>query len=101
MAFVATIGRLEDEQIIGTSCYVVNPSTNMAEVAYMIRPEWKGVGLGSALQEGMVKYAKSKGLRGFTADILSENKAMLTLAKKCGTANMRASHGAYKVEMVF
>jgi acyl-CoA hydrolase/GNAT superfamily N-acetyltransferase len=79
MAFVATIGRLEDEQIIGSSCYVVNPSTNMADVAYMIRPEWKGGGLGSAFQQRMVEYAKSKGLRGFTADILSENKAMLTL----------------------
>ena len=101
MAFVATIGHLEDEQIIGSSCYVVNPSTNMADVAYMIRPEWKGGGLGSALQQRMVEYAKSKGLRGFTADILSENKAMLTLAKKCGTVTMRHSHGAYEVEMVF
>jgi acyl-CoA hydrolase/RimJ/RimL family protein N-acetyltransferase len=101
MAFVATIGHLEDEQIIGSSCYVVNPSTNMADVAYMIRPEWKGGGLGSALQQRMVEYAKSKGLRGFTADILSENKAMLTLAKKCGTVTMRHSYGAYEVEMVF
>jgi L-amino acid N-acyltransferase YncA len=67
----------------------------------MIRPEWKGGGLGSALQQRMVEYAKSKGLRGFTADILSENKAMLTLAKKCGTVTMRPSHGAYEVEMVF
>jgi acyl-CoA hydrolase/RimJ/RimL family protein N-acetyltransferase len=101
MAFVATIGHLEDEQIIGSSCYVVNPSTNMADVAYMIRPEWKGDGLGSALQQRMVEYAKSKGLRGFTADILSENKAMLTLAKKCGTVTMRPSFGAYEVEIVF
>jgi acyl-CoA hydrolase/RimJ/RimL family protein N-acetyltransferase len=101
MAFVATIGHLEDEQIIGSSCYVVNPSTNMADVAYMIRPEWKGGGLGSALQQRMVEYAKSKGMRGFTADILSENKAMLTLAKKCGTVTMRHSYGAYEVEMVF
>ena len=101
MAFIATVGRLEDEQIIGSSCYVVNPSTNMADVAYMIRPEWKGGGLGSALQQTMVEYAKSKGLRGFTADILSENKAMLTLAKKCGTVKMRQSYGAFEVEMVF
>jgi acyl-CoA hydrolase/RimJ/RimL family protein N-acetyltransferase len=101
MAFVATIGRLEDEQIIGSSCYVVNPTTNMADVAYMIKPEWKGSGLGSALQQRMVEYAKSKGLRGFTADILSENKAMLTLAKKCGTVTMRQSHGTCEVEMVF
>lgn len=101
MAFVATIGSLEDEQIIGSSCYVVNPSTNMADVAYMNRPEWKGGGLGSALQQRMVEYAKSKGLRGFTADILPENTAMLTLAKKCGTVTIRQSYGTCEVEMVF
>lgn len=100
MAFVATIGH-EDEQIIGSSCYVVNPSTNMADVAYMIMPEWKGGGLGSALQQRMVEYAKSKGLRGFTADILAENKAMLTVARRCGTVTMRPSCGAYEVEMLF
>ena len=101
MAFVATIGHLEEEKIVGSSCYIVNPSTNMADVAYMIRPEWKGGGLGAALQDCMVEYAKSKGLRGFTADILSENKAMLTLAKKCGTVTMRPSFGAYEVMIVF
>jgi acetyltransferase len=73
----------------------------MADVAYMIRPEWKGGGLGSALQERMVEYAKSKGLRGFTADILPENTAMLTLAKKCGTVTILQSYGTCEVEMVF
>jgi len=101
MAFVATIGSLEDEQIIGSSCYVVNPSTNMADVAYMNRPEWKGGGLGSALQQRMVEYAKSKGLRGFTADILPENTALLTVAKKCGIVTIRQSSGVCEVEMVF
>ena len=101
MAFVATIGREEEERIIGSSCYMVDPATNMADVAYMIRPEWKGMGLGTALQQRMVEYAKSKGLRGFTADILVENEPMLTLAKKCGTVSMKPSCGTFEVEMVF
>ncbi len=101
MAFVATIGHVEGEKIIGSSCYGVNPSTNMADVAYMVRPEWKGSGLGSALQDCMMEYAKSKGLRGFTADILLRNAAMLTLAKKCGNVTIRQSYGQCEVEMVF
>jgi hypothetical protein len=32
----------------------------------------------------MAEYARAKGIRGFTADILAENKAMLNLAGKCG-----------------
>jgi acyl-CoA hydrolase/GNAT superfamily N-acetyltransferase len=102
MAFLATTGEREEEQIVGSCFYVVNLSTNMADVAYMIRPEWKGKGLGIVLQQRLVEYAKLKGLRGFTADILVENKGMLALAKKCcSNVKMVPSCGAYEVEMVF
>jgi len=101
MAFVVTTGEREKEKIIGSSFYMVNPSTNMADVAYMILNEWQGIGLGTILQQRMVEYAKSKGLKGFTADILAENTAMLKMAQKCGKVTMNVSHGVYEVEMLF
>jgi L-amino acid N-acyltransferase YncA len=67
----------------------------------MILHEWQGKGLGSLLQERMVEYARSKGIRGFTADILHENRAMVKLAEKCGKVQMKLVDGAYEVEMVF
>ncbi len=39
--------RQDQEQIIGSSFYVVDPDTNMAEVAYMILHEWQGRGVGN------------------------------------------------------
>jgi len=101
MAFVVTTGEREKEKIIGSSFYVVNPSTNMADVAYMILHEWQGMGLGTILQQRMVEYARSKGLQGFTADILAENTAMLKLAKKCGEVTTKQSKGVYEVEILF
>ena len=101
MAFVVTTDEREKEKIIGSSFYMVNPSTNMADVAYMILNEWHGMGLGSILQQRMVEYAKSKGLKGFTADILAENTAMLKLAQKCGKVTTKLSQGVYEVEMLF
>jgi RimJ/RimL family protein N-acetyltransferase len=101
MAFVVTTGEREKEKIIGSSFYVVNPSTNTADVAYMILHEWQGIGLGKILQQRMVEYATSKGLKGFTADILAENTAMLKLAQQCGEVTMKLSHGVYEVEMLF
>jgi len=101
MAFVVTNGDREKEKIVGSSFYMVNPSTNMADVAYMILNEWQGMGLGSILQQRMVEYAKSKGLKGFTADILAENTGMLKLAQKCGKVTTRLSQGVYEVEMLF
>ena len=46
MAFVVVVGDQERESVIGNACYYVDPSENMAEVAYMIHPEWQGSGLG-------------------------------------------------------
>jgi acyl-CoA hydrolase len=101
MAFVVTTGDREKEKMIGSSFYAVNPSTNMADVAYMILNEWHGMGLGTILQQRMFEYAKSKGLQGFTADILSENTAMLKLAQKCGKVTTQLSQDVYEIEMLF
>ena len=101
MAFVVTHGGRENEKVVGSAFYVVDPSRNMAEVAYMILHEWQGVGLGTLLQQRMAEYARSKGIRGFTADILRSNTAMLKLAGKCGKVNMKPADEAYEVEMLF
>jgi len=39
VAFVAVSGTRENESIVGTSCYFLDHSTNLAEVAYMISPD--------------------------------------------------------------
>jgi len=79
MAFTAVVGERENEKVIGTSCYYIDCTDNLAEVAYMIRPEWQKCGLGSALQQRMAEYAQSKGLRGFKANILVQNKGLARL----------------------
>src|SRR5262249_41690795 len=48
VAFVAVVGPRENEEIVGTGAYFLNPSTNLAEIAYMVVPEWQGSGLGAA-----------------------------------------------------
>jgi acyl-CoA hydrolase/GNAT superfamily N-acetyltransferase len=102
MAFIAAVGDRDQEQIIGSSFYVVDKSTNMAEVAYMILHEWQGRGVGKLLQERMAAYAVSKGVRGFKADILCENAAMIKMTRKCGSRVTRRLDGdVYEVEMFF
>jgi len=80
-AFVAATGSRESETLVGSSCYFVNHATNLAEVAFMVDPEWQGSGLGSALQSRMKEYAIARGLRGFVAEILTRNEKMIRLAK--------------------
>ena len=104
MAFVAVAGNREINRIVGSACYFANPSTNLVEVAYMILPEYQGIGLGSALQTRMAEYAKGKGFRGFTASILAENEKMVRLANRSGnfsSITMQQTGAEYEVTMLF
>jgi acyl-CoA hydrolase/RimJ/RimL family protein N-acetyltransferase len=101
MAFVAVSGERENETIIGSCCYFVDHSENLGEVAYMIRHEWQSHGLGSLLQETMTAYARKMGLRGFKADILSENTKMIRLFQKVGTVDMKRDMDAYEMQIIF
>jgi acyl-CoA hydrolase/RimJ/RimL family protein N-acetyltransferase len=84
MAFAAVIGEREAERIVGSACAFVDPSTGMADVAYMVDPAWQGTGLGSLLQDRMIDFGRRRGLRGFTADVLAENAAMLHVFRRSG-----------------
>jgi RimJ/RimL family protein N-acetyltransferase len=102
MAFAAVAGGPEAERIVGTSCYFVDPQSGFADVAYMVDPEWQGIGLGGCLQQRTIDYARRRGVRGFTADVLATNAAMLGVFQRagCQTTN-RLVDGAYEVRMVF
>jgi len=63
VAFVAVEGPRENEKLIGQSCYFINPSTNLAETAFMIDPAWQGAGLGSALQRRIAEHARARPAR--------------------------------------
>ena len=80
VAFLAVIGPRENEVVVGSACYFLNPTTNLAEVAFMVAPDCQGVGLGSALQARLQEFAISRGVRGFIAEILPRNTRMLRLA---------------------
>lgn len=83
VGFVAVTGTREHEVIIGQACYFVNPSTNLAETAFLVDPAWQGSGLGGAMQQQLTEHAKGRGLLGFIAEILPENKKMIALARRC------------------
>jgi acyl-CoA hydrolase/RimJ/RimL family protein N-acetyltransferase len=102
MAFAAVVGERESERIVGTASYFVDARTSLADVAYMVDPEWQGTGLGSALQERTIDYARRHGVRGFTADVLVENVGMLAVFRRSGVRmETHVDAGAIEVTMLF
>ena len=82
MAFAAVVGPSARERIVAASTYFLNPATGLAEVAYLVDPEWQGAGLGTTMHALLVDYAREHGAQGLTADVLTGNSPMLRVFER-------------------
>jgi acyl-CoA hydrolase/GNAT superfamily N-acetyltransferase len=102
MAFAAVIGPSAHERIVAASCYYLSPATGLAEVAYMVDPEWQGAGLGGILHRGLVEYARQHGARGLTADVMLGNSPMLRIFENGDhSLSSETSGGVTELKMLF
>jgi GNAT superfamily N-acetyltransferase len=70
--------------------------------AFYIGKEWQGAGLGRLLQTRIMEYARAHGVRGFTADVLADNGAMLAVFRRSGCQmTSRLVDGAFEVQLLF
>ena len=102
MAFAAVVGPSEHERIVAASCYYLNPATRMAEVAYMVDPEWQGSGLGRILHAGLIDFGRAHGARGLTADVLSGNTRMMRVFEGGDhSLSVKTQGGVEELSMLF
>jgi RimJ/RimL family protein N-acetyltransferase len=102
VAFLAVTGPRESEVVVGSAAYFLNSTTNLAEIAFMVAPEWQGQGLGTALQCRLQEYAIGRGVRGFVAEMLPRNARMLSLATHApGTITTSRDEDSVHVTILF
>lgn len=85
VALVITLG----EEIMGVGRYDRLTDPTEAEVAFNIADRHQGRGLGSILLEHLAAAARENQIRRFTADVLPENRKMLTVFAEAGYAVSR------------
>jgi GNAT superfamily N-acetyltransferase len=76
VAIVGVLPEAHGEDIIAVGRYYLDPRTNRAEVAFVVRDDWQGRGIGKFLFRHLTNIAKRHGISGFTAEVLRENKRM-------------------------
>jgi acyl-CoA hydrolase/RimJ/RimL family protein N-acetyltransferase len=102
MAFAAAVGPPQRERIVGTCCYYRSRAGGLADVGYIVDPEWQGASLGRLLHERLVEYAREHDVRGFTADVLLGNAAMLKVFRRPGhDVRVTTEGGVHEVKIVF
>jgi acyl-CoA hydrolase/RimJ/RimL family protein N-acetyltransferase len=69
------------QEIVAIGTYA-DDGNNRAEVAFVVREDFQGMGVTSHLLPQLEAIAKENGFRGFVATVLRENQAMLRVFKK-------------------
>ena len=102
MSVVALINEPGQEIIIAEARYAGDEETGFGDLAFFVDEKYQGLRIAPYLYDLLTRLAKERGLRGFTAEVLQENKGMLKVFEK-GELPMEAllKDGIYKLKMPF
>jgi acyl-CoA hydrolase/RimJ/RimL family protein N-acetyltransferase len=82
VTIVGTLPEAYGEEIIAVGSYYLDQKTNLAEVAFVVSDKWQNHGIGTFLLKHLMRNARRNGIRGFTAEVLTDNKAMQAVLNK-------------------
>jgi GNAT superfamily N-acetyltransferase len=90
------------ETIAAIGQYEINDKVHTAEVALVVKDIYQKMGVGHDVLIYLTRLARRRGLLGFTAEVLIENKPMLDLFKDMGfDTKERSEEGVYEMSMTF
>ncbi len=91
-----------DPEVIGVAQYFLDRASGFADASFLIRDAWQGQGLGTLMIRHLTHIAQKNGIKGFVADVLVSNGAMLHVFSKSGLQiNTTLSDNVYHLNMPF
>jgi len=102
VCIVATIPESDGEDFVAMGGYYLDPRTNRAEVAFVVRDDFQNRHIGSFLLKHLGNIARRNGIAGFTAEVLDVNKSMQSVFQTSGlSVRSRLRQGVYSYDMDF
>jgi acetyltransferase len=80
-------------EVLGVVMLHADPNHETAEFAILVRTDFKGRGLGTALMKLVIRYGRAERYWMITGDVLAENHAMLRLCRELGFEISPAKEG--------
>lgn len=87
VVLVVTTGSGADETIIGAGSYTACPradTVHSAEVGFIVEEDYHGLGIAGRLLHHLTVIALERGIVRFEAEVLPENRAMLSVFSRTG-----------------
>jgi GNAT superfamily N-acetyltransferase len=102
MSVVALAGEPDQETIIAEARFVKDKQSSYGDVAFIVDEKYQGHGIATYLYKMLIRLAKERGLKGFTAEVLQVNKEMMRVFEK-GHLPMdaRLQDGLYRLTIPF
>jgi acyl-CoA hydrolase/RimJ/RimL family protein N-acetyltransferase len=102
LAIVGLTGEPGNGKIIAEARFVRHHNSSYADAAFIVDENYQNMGIAGFMYKILVRLAKERGLKGFTADVLPSNKAMLKVFQKGGhTVNSWFEEGVYCLKIPF
>jgi len=102
LSIVGLVGETGAGRIIAEARFVRDPRRPYADVAFVVDDAYHGLGIGTYMVKMLVRLAGERGLRGFTADVLATNTAMMKVFEKSGlTIKAKLEDGIYSLTILF
>jgi acyl-CoA hydrolase/GNAT superfamily N-acetyltransferase len=96
---MATITKEDKEEIVGVGQYGIGQDVHSAEVAFAVRDKDQKQGIGTELLNYLIYLGKRNGLLAFVAEVLYENKPMLSVFDKAGFKIVSSGSGIYYLSL--
>ena len=102
MSIVGLIEEAGVERIIAEGRYVCMSDGSFADTAFIVDEKLQGNGMATFLLRLLIQTAQKRGIRGFKADILTDNKSMIKVFEKAPfPVKATVSQGIYELTIPF
>jgi acyl-CoA hydrolase/GNAT superfamily N-acetyltransferase len=92
----------DPEDIWAMARYDVDPATNLGDIAFVVRDNLQGKGIGTMLMQRMAEIGRARGLSGFVADVLCSNTSMLGVFHRSGLeVKSELDSGTYHLTLLY
>ncbi len=102
ISIVGLVGEPGQGRIVAEARFTKDQHGPYADIAFVVDDGYQGIGIATYLYKMLIRLAKERGLKGFTAKVLASNRTMMRVFEKGGLpVKAKLAYGTYELTIPF